>query len=295
VPTPTVLDVSCHICGSSAPKEVTTGIAGVKSSVLLCRSCTTEFLHPQPSWEEIKSLYSADYYKSWNMQNGERPVVAEMKKGTFRKNLKRLETFVSSGKILDVGTATGFFLEVARDMGFDPYGVEVSEFSGSIAAKKFGADHIHIGTLETAPFPPETFSAMAMSDLLEHVTDPIGVLKCSHKLLAPNGVLMITTPDCSSLSHNLMGDRWTHYKLEHLFYPSPNSMRLMAKKSGFRVLKCERAKKVMSLAYLNTQFKTYPHWALTPLSAAATTAAQGLANKYFTVTMGELLVFLGKA
>jgi len=264
-------------------------------SVLRCRVCATERLHPQPSRDEIRSLYSADYYQSWNMRDGEKPVVAEMKKDTFRRHLRLLAGLVSPAKILDVGTATGFFLEVARDAGFDPYGVELSAYSGAIAAQKFAAGRIHIGTLETAPFPAGMFSAVAMSDLLEHVPDPLETLARARRLLSPRGVLMITTPDCQSFSRKIMGRRWTHYKVEHLFYPNRSSIELMADKCGFRVLHAERARKAMSLAYLHSQFQTYRHWALTPLAALASTVAQGWAHRHFTIPMGELLVFLGKA
>jgi hypothetical protein len=52
--------------------------------------------------------------------------------------------FVQRGTILDVGTATGFFLETATAAGFDAYGIERSEYAARIAASKFGVERIHI-------------------------------------------------------------------------------------------------------------------------------------------------------
>jgi hypothetical protein len=122
------------------------------STVVRCRDCEVEFLDPQPTFDEIKTIYTADYYRSWNMASGENDSVAMIKKRTFAKRLRDLRKFVSKGRILDVGTASGFFLEVAQAEGFEPYGVELSTYAGGIAARKFGADHIHLGVLETAPF-----------------------------------------------------------------------------------------------------------------------------------------------
>ena len=79
--------------------------------------------------------------------------------------------------MLDVGCATGYFLEVAQRGGFDPYGVEFSEYAAGIAKEKFGKEKIFHGTLEqfhdaTGRSGAATFRAIAMSDLIEHVRIP---------------------------------------------------------------------------------------------------------------------------
>ena len=285
----------CPICSCSQPlRVITPSLRGSRFAVVRCRRCQTEFLDPLPQFDEIKKIYSADYYKAWGMAAGETTAVAEMKKATFARRVADLRRYARSGKILDVGTASGFFLEVARDAGFDTFGVELSEYSGGIAASKFGQDHIHIGTLESAPFRPGTFDAIAMSDLLEHVTDPLGVLRLAHRLLKPAGFVLVTTPNTGSLSHKLMGERWTHYKLEHLFYSNPASMEVMARQTGFRIAMCRSADKVMTIAYLRNQLCVYRHWALTPLIRVAHALCGPLGAVPIRLTMGEMVVILEK-
>jgi 2-polyprenyl-3-methyl-5-hydroxy-6-metoxy-1,4-benzoquinol methylase len=260
-----------------------------------CRSCGLEFQHPQPSWEDIQKVYSSEYYASWDMKRSENEITSRMKRLTFARRLSELSRYVHSGPILDIGTATGFFLdEVRAQKNFEPYGVELSEYAGGIAAEKFGKDRIHIGTVETAPFPPAFFSAVAMSDLIEHVQEPLALLQKVHQLLRPGGVAMIMTPDPASLTRKLMGPKWTHFKLEHLFYFTPESIRKLASDVGFRVLSTSRAKKLMTLKYLRDQLSVYPHPLLTPASRALSFALKPWEQNPFPVTMGELLAFLQK-
>src|ERR1017187_4390480 len=258
---------ACAVCGNAKCGPLFKNLQRSRFSVARCPGCGLEFLAPQPDPEEIAQIYSADYYIPWDMKRSENEVTAKMKRLTFARRLRELRQFVSSGPILDVGTATGFFLdEVLAEGSFAPYGIELSEYAGGIARDKFGAERIHIGTIETAPFPPGFFSAVTMSDLIEHVCDPAVVLARVHELLKPGGVAMIMTPDTTSISRRLMGRRWTQFKLEHLFYFSPATIRRAAASCGFRVLSIERARKVMTLKYLRDQFQVYRHPVLTPLS-----------------------------
>ena len=284
----------CRICDSGKIERVVHQLKRSRFDILRCRSCATEFMDPQPGFEEIKSLYNSEYYKSWNTTSGETSAVGEMKKATFSHCISDLKKYVASGRILDVGTASGFFLEVARDAGFEPYGVEISEYSGRIAAGKFGADHIHIGTLETAPFAPGMFDAIAMSDVLEHVLDPIRILKLAHKLLRPGGVVLITTPNTHSISRQVMGKSWVHYHLEHLFYPNPRSIKIMASKADFRVTICKAAVKTMNVAFLHSTLLTYRHWALTPLIKLIYAVTKPFATKQINLKMGDIAVILEK-
>jgi len=215
-----------------------------------------------------------------------------MKKVTFTRTLREIQRHMPGGRMLDVGTATGFFLEVAQRQGFEPYGVEISEYAGQIAASKFPPGHIHIGTLETAPFEDATFSVIAMSDLLEHVADPIRTLQLARRMLAPDGVVAITTPNTASLSRRLMGPRWTHYKLEHLFYWNPESIQVVTQMAGYKVIAVKPARKTVTPEYVRAQMSVYPHWLLTPVSRLAKTALGPLAAKPVTFTMGDMLVLL---
>ncbi|MGO9228510.1 MAG: class I SAM-dependent methyltransferase [Bryobacteraceae bacterium] len=285
----------CAVCGNPACAPLFQRLRKSRFSVARCLDCGLEFLAPQPDSDEIAKIYSADYYTPWDMKRSENEITARMKRLTFARRLRELRQFTGPGSILDVGTATGFFLDEAIAEGsFVPYGIELSKYAGAIARDKFGAGRIHIGTIETAPFPPGFFSAVTMSDLLEHVCDPVSALRKAHELLRPGGVLMVMTPDTSSISRRLMGSRWTQFKLEHLFYFSPANIRRLAASCGFRVLSIQRARKAMTLKYLRDQFQVYRHPALTPFSIGLAWMLKPWDNSPFPISMGEMLGFLQK-
>ena len=289
------LSRNCLVCSSPAFELVVARVNGSRYSILRCTECGLQYLDPVPSQEELKQIYTARYYRAWGMENGETSAVAVMKKHTFALRLKELEKVVERGPILDVGTASGFFLEVAQSRGFAPYGVEISEYSGKLAVEKFGVDHIHLGTLETAPFPKKSFRAIAMSDLLEHVPDPLATLRLAREFLEEGGVLQIVTPDTDAFSRKCMGSTWTQYKAEHLSYWNAHVLRLAAKEAGYRVLSVRRAQKVMTLRFLNAQLAVYSHSVLTPLIRIGQTALRPLQDYHFRVSMGEMAALLQKA
>src|SRR5437868_6140620 len=75
-------------------------------------------------------------------------------------------------RLLDCGAATGFLLDVARDLGYDPYGLELSEFGAGVIAGKLGADRVFCGELQHAKFDgvqPGGFDVVTMCDYIEHV------------------------------------------------------------------------------------------------------------------------------
>lgn len=171
----------CFLCEYEGNMKIKSSVEG--REIVRCPKCELEFIYNQPSSEEIKNIYSREYYKAMGLESGEVIDVALMKKSTFLDILKKILPYKNSGNILDVGTATGFLLEVAKKLGFEPYGIELSEYSSSIAKKKFGEDRIYNGILEENPFEENFFDIITMCDYFEHVENPINILNISHKLL----------------------------------------------------------------------------------------------------------------
>jgi 2-polyprenyl-3-methyl-5-hydroxy-6-metoxy-1,4-benzoquinol methylase len=262
-----------------------------------CDSCGTEFQHPQLDDAELEKLYSQDYYRSWGLHEGNGDSeVQKVKSSTFDACLDRIQEYKKNGRILDIGCATGYFLERAQHRGFIPYGVEFSQFSSDIAKGKFGADQIHRGMIEDCPFEPGSFDVVVMIDLLEHVRNPVAALAAAKKLLRDDGIAVIVTPDTRSLTHALMGTKWVHYKSEHFFYFNKRAIDVVARQSGFELCRYEASKKALNVRYIYHQFAVYRHFLLTPLSSVFhALLPAGIRGKTFFVTMGEMAVVLKKA
>lgn len=264
--------------------------------ILSCLFCGVEFLFPQLNDDELKKLYSENYYQSWGIQGEqENESAKQMKIATFRLRLNRIKKHIAKGKILDVGCATGYFLEAAKEEGFTPYGVEFSEYSSAIAQKKIGKKNIFFGTLEESNFSEKMFDVITMFDLIEHVRVPEQTLTKAAQLLSNNGIIAIMTPDTKTFSNNIMGKRWTHYKLEHFFYFSQSAIHYVANQCNLKVVHYERSKKALNINYLHTQLNVYKHWLLTPLiNLLHTLLPNSLRARNFYFSIGEMVVILKK-
>jgi 2-polyprenyl-3-methyl-5-hydroxy-6-metoxy-1,4-benzoquinol methylase len=213
-----------------------------------------------------------------------------MKTATFNDKLAAIERFkTGKGRILDIGCATGYFLDAARERGWDVYGVDLSEYSSGIARSKLGDDRIFTGTVEEAGFEDDFFDVVVMTDVLEHVTDVRSFTTEVARILKTGGLTAITTPNPRSVSCRLMGTHWPHYKLEHLLYFSPQALSLVLEPLGFTRLQLAAAAKTLTFAYLSLQLRTYPIPVVTQLSnLLATLLPEAVRNMQFRVFSGEL-------
>jgi SAM-dependent methyltransferase len=133
-----------------------------------------------------------------------------------------------SKTILDIGSALGTFLKIAKDRGWDVSGVELSEYGVEYTRKQYGFE-VHHGDVTTSNLTAESFDAITMWDVIEHVEDPVANLEKAIKLLKPNGMILITsdTYDCimavaGRLLYKLSFGRFT-YPVRRLFIPHNKS------------------------------------------------------------------------
>jgi SAM-dependent methyltransferase len=172
----------------------------------------------------------------------------KMKGQTFRGYLSHIRSFVRQGKLLDIGCATGDLMKVAQQYGYDVYGVEVAARGAEVCAGIFGHERIISRELKKGDFPCGYFSVVTLFDTLEHVASPHDLLGIIHDLLAEDGILVMVTPDASSLSARISGGHWLHYKPEHLFYYSRRNIgKLLEPLFAIRKITC--ASKTISLGY----------------------------------------------
>lgn len=233
-------------------------------TVFRCRLCTLAFIWPQLSEEASQRLYGDSYYESWGIE--EDLSVREMKKRTFGLKLKALEKIIPPGMILDIGCATGFFLEAAVERGWDAYGVEINPYAVEQARKQFG-DRVQEGTIENVAFDLPSFDAIAMSDVLEHVSDPLAMLHRANGLTRKGGLVAITTPNIAGITARILRSRWPHFKPEHQFYFSPRTLSLLLIKAGFQPVLLRPALKALSLNYIHAQRDVSKVPLLTPLAS----------------------------
>jgi SAM-dependent methyltransferase len=152
-------------------------------------------------------------------------------------------------RVLDVGCAFGWSLDAARLAGFETGGVEVSAHAARSAAER------HDVRSSTALFDAGSFDLVTMIDVIEHVRDPLALLREVRRVLRPGGRLAITTPDLSSLSGRLMGARWPYLIAEHVVYFDRSTIRQALHATGFAPRRIGPLRKSLRADYVGSILK----------------------------------------
>ncbi len=96
-------------------------------------------------------------------------------------------------RVLEVGCAHGGFVALLRSLGYDAIGLELSPWLVDFARRTFGVPML-LGLLEEQNLPAQSFDAVVLNDVLEHLADPATTIACCARLLTDGGALVIQTP-----------------------------------------------------------------------------------------------------
>jgi len=152
----------------------------------------------------------------------------------FGRSVVYLDAPKAGGKLLDVGCGNGALLLRMKRLGWDVRGVEPDAVANDIARSK-GLD-VYQGDLQSAAYESQTFNAICMSHVIEHVHDPIGLLAECRRILKPGGILVAITPNAASLGHRLAQNTW--FALDpprHLMIFKASNLGRIADSGGFAV------------------------------------------------------------
>lgn len=238
--TDTLEDVPCNLCTSAGATPVMNKHG---YTVRKCGECGLVFVSPRISSGRLaRDVYGPGYFnaeRGYGIEDhlGERARKEAMR--SARARLRRLERFVSPGRLLDVGCAGGWFLAAARERGWDAEGVEISEFAASHARDKLGF-RVRIGDFSSLAPEPDSFDLVTMQDAIEHLPDPMRGLRNACETLKPGGILFVAAPNFSSAAARALGCNWGLVEPEHhLFYFTPATLGAMLEKTGFKIEKWE--------------------------------------------------------
>lgn len=265
-----VEDVACNLCGErdahvlysstlgndpSHPDtshfRCTTAAYGVHPTIVKCNNCGLIYANPRLDARAIDENYS----------RVDDPLYIEEREGrvlTFRRNLRPLEQLVtarSPRRLLDVGCHIGVMLEIAQERGWEATGIEPSAWAAARAQER-GLNVIN-ATLSNAHLASDSFDAVTLWDVVEHLTNPAADLNQVHRVLRPGGVVGIHTIDIESPLARLMGPRWPWLMEMHLYYFSPRSLGRMLGQIGFKVEQVIYQGRYLRLGYLLTRIQPY--------------------------------------
>ncbi len=255
--------VPCNLCGSNS-EESHMEVNGFK--IVKCKNCNLIYVNPRLKEKELHKIYNKKYYKNSSFETYEPSIYGyteylKEKKfivATFQKRLEQIQKFSKVGRLLDIGCAFGFFLEPARKNGWDVQGLEISEIAYNHSKNKLKLPVLN-KTLEEAKFKSNSFDVVTMFDVIEHLSDPKKALKEVRRILKPNGLIVITTPDIGSVAAKILGKNWEEVKRvrEHIYFFSKDTLKSMLESLSFKVLRIESAGRYFSVEYAIKRGKLY--------------------------------------
>ena len=240
----------CALCGAGPAERLVHEFPPY--AVVACEGCGLVFLSPRPTEAAALALYQdPGYYDSDTAGHGydEYLEVRQNWIRTFARRLRQIRRYKPAGRVLDVGCGPGFFLDAAVDRGYEAWGIDPSVYGVELARERHDG-RVRVAVLETADFDPESFDLVVAGEAFEHVYDPRRFLDAAHRLLKPDGVLAITTPDPTSWLARVSGRGWVSFKIpEHVYYWSPATIRRVLE-PRFRVLELTGAGQYATAGFL---------------------------------------------
>lgn len=234
-------------------------------TLLQCPKCQLVWLNPQPSPDNIGKLY-ANYFTHHKPDSHPKRIGGGVRKfvresilqssygykisgsnhmvGLIFSRIGPLKEIAGScvrwlearemGRLLDVGCGNGSFLISMKQLGWKVEGVELDGKAVSIARER-GLEVFH-GSLGEAKFSNNHFDAITMNHVIEHVPDPVELLKECRRVLKPRGKLMVATPNIKSLGHLVFNEDWRGLEVpRHITLFSPQALRTCAERAGMNV------------------------------------------------------------
>jgi SAM-dependent methyltransferase len=248
----------CIICGS---RHLHYSFTLVDHRVVRCDDCGLMMINPQPTNEVLDKIYGSDYFVLSADKSGI-DHVEDLKKSTADRYLDMLLKADGklSGKLLEIGCGGGEFLSRAANRGLQVTGVEYARHACITARTKLAKYECEIiqGEIGVLAGSGREFDYVVFNDVLEHVRRPQDFLMTVRELLKPGGQILCVVPSLDSWSAKLLKTDWMEFKLEHLYYFDIKTLRSLLFQSGFSEISSFRAKKTLSIEYINAHFERHP-------------------------------------
>jgi SAM-dependent methyltransferase len=224
--------IRCPVCRATQPEVI---VAAAAKSIQRCRRCSVCFLHPQPSPAEVASYF----------ENGEEDAPAaalrrdyeDCRREVLAQVANEIQLRKDRGNILDVGCATGFFLQRFFSE-WERHAVELSPRKADMAARN--GIRVHVGDLFSASFQRSSFDVATMLDAFYYVRDPHSCLAELRRILKEDGILVLEIALATTylwrrtgLVARLLKEDPLLEASDHLFDYTPRSLSLLLHNCGF--------------------------------------------------------------
>jgi SAM-dependent methyltransferase len=143
----------------------------------------------------------------------------------------------TGGKLLEMGCGRGEALGLFTELGWDAEGLDPDAAAIRVARER--GLRVKPGSLYEQAYAPGSFDAITMSHVIEHLHDPVDVVKECRRILKPGGVMVALTPNTAGLGHRLYRGDWLHLDPpRHLHLFNARNLRKIFLDAGFMEVSC---------------------------------------------------------
>ena len=228
-------------------------------TIVECVKCGLVYQNPRFKAEHLGEVYTVMDAKPIDLEQA----VAQHK---FKPLIDLIKSNIplsnSEKKVsIDIGPRYGLLPEVLRRAGFNAYGVEFNS-SCVDAARASGFRQVFQGTIESVPslMQQESLSRLhliTMTDVIEHLLDPMADLKLLSHFQQPGDHMVIQTIDVSSWGHRLFGKWWYHFHAQHTYYFDIPMLRKYYDSIGYDVVDVLKVKSAHNITLIPSVWKAF--------------------------------------
>jgi SAM-dependent methyltransferase len=255
-----LITTPCPLCGSTRRREVYPStippdrlytldeysydvLPDGHHAIVRCTDCGLHYACPRDSTDVLAQIYAGGRVASYLRET-------KGKLASFRREARFLSQLCGAGgELLEIGCATGLFLRAAAEVGFSVQGCDPWREAAAIAQEEFN-ERVAGNTFNAANYESRHFSVIVLWDSVEHIEDPVRLIRDIHGLLIPGGWLALSTPNFDSLSRLILKSRWQFFERPHLTFFSPSTIARLLRGAGFSDIRIHTKWVTYSLPYL---------------------------------------------
>jgi len=216
-----------------------------------CKFCKFNFSNPQINNELLSKYYKfldSEYYDYYQFETD----ISTL--NSTREILCIIKRLKHSGDILEIGCGSGALLNYIEKSGeYKCVGLEPSPVASNYGINEFGLNIKKELVGEINPFKKK-FNIILLIDVIEHLRQPLEVLKNLYFWLADDGIIIVSTGNVKSVNARTFRKFWGYFSSwEHISFFSKQSFYYLAKKTNYKILElkffCYSDKKIKNIGF----------------------------------------------
>lgn len=222
-------DIRCCACGNNDGSKFNLKYQKANFAVVTCDVCSLHFIPPY-----YRKQISYTQYKNEQVTRAVRAGNNWVKVQRHKLRFRFIRRFIKDGKLFDLGAGWGHFMLAGKELGYDVYGVEISEqpYLYCVNDLKLPVDHIDFFEMDETR---QQFDLITMWDVLEHIDQANEFLAKCAALTRPGGYLFLQVPQIDSYFARRHKDNWKMMGIDHVNYFGRDTITHILKNNGYEV------------------------------------------------------------